>query len=384
MGIENGGLGQNLVNPLHDCADGRDWDLEFEKSPARSWPVEASNTAKAGAIFLGENQFYAATGVDIPRTDVMYRRLAYATELLQCCTACLTIIHDDARCAWQFGLDSNAKSSPAKMVDVSATLANEGTLCQYCDTLAQGTCYHCGAGACPRHSVLGVMVGLYVRGRLCNHCFRRIGEVCSDDDVSSRDEALGIQEGRPSERGLAEIATGDPEGKGCSPCPVCSSPCLGFSTHCARVGGTDMEWCSCNNGHEWRDAPGSSRQEQRGASARNEGSDSIPLPEAGAAHEQRDNYHEAEERDAGAATTLDPRESTPQRRCQCPRRCMVPVFGTDTVCDFCFTETDPQPPCGCDCIGFDCCGTEGPAEDWPASRTPLPQGSRRVLRVEHF
>ena len=88
----------------------------------------------------------------------------------------------------------NAKSSPAKMVDVSATPANEGTLCQYCDTLAQGTCYHCGAGACPRHSVLGVMVGLYVRGRLCNHCFWRIGEVCSDDDVTSGDEALGIQE----------------------------------------------------------------------------------------------------------------------------------------------------------------------------------------------
>ena len=80
------------------------------------------------------------------------------------------------------------------MVDVSATPANEGTLCQYCDTLAQGTCYHCGAGACPRHSVLGVMVGLYVRGRLCNLCFWRIGEVCSIDDVTSGDEALGIQE----------------------------------------------------------------------------------------------------------------------------------------------------------------------------------------------
>ena len=92
MGIENGGLGQNLVNPPQDCADGRDWDLEFEKSPACSWSVEASNTAKAGAMFLGENQFYAATGVDIPKTNVMYRRLAYATELLQCCTACLTMM----------------------------------------------------------------------------------------------------------------------------------------------------------------------------------------------------------------------------------------------------------------------------------------------------
>ena len=172
----------------------------------------------------------------------------------------------------------NAKSSPA--CDTLAP-ANEGPLCQYCDTLPQGTCYHCGAAACPRHSVLGVMVGLYVRGRLCNLCFRRIGEVCSIDDVTSGDEALGIQED-------------DPEGKGCSPCPV------------------------------------------------------------------RDNYHEAEERDAGAATTPDPRESTSQRRCQCPRRC------------------------GCDCIEFDCCGTEEPAEDCPASQTPLPQGSRRVLRVEHF
>ena len=92
MGIENGGLGQNLVNPPQDCADGRDWDLEFEKSPACSWSVEASNTAKAGAVFLGENKFYAATGVEIPRTNVMYRRLAYATELLQCCTACLTMM----------------------------------------------------------------------------------------------------------------------------------------------------------------------------------------------------------------------------------------------------------------------------------------------------
>ena len=40
-----------LRQTLRVGADGRDWDLEFEKSPACSWPVEASNTAKAGAIF---------------------------------------------------------------------------------------------------------------------------------------------------------------------------------------------------------------------------------------------------------------------------------------------------------------------------------------------
>ena len=49
MGIENGGFRQNLVNPPQDCTDDRDSDLEFEKSPACSWSVEASNTAKAGA-----------------------------------------------------------------------------------------------------------------------------------------------------------------------------------------------------------------------------------------------------------------------------------------------------------------------------------------------
>ena len=53
-----------------DHADGRDWDLEFEKSPACSLSVEASNTAKAGAVFLKQNQFYAATGAEIPGTNI--------------------------------------------------------------------------------------------------------------------------------------------------------------------------------------------------------------------------------------------------------------------------------------------------------------------------
>ena len=59
-----------LRQTLRVGANGRDWDLEFEESPACSWSVEASNTARARVVHLRESQFYAATGVEIPGTNI--------------------------------------------------------------------------------------------------------------------------------------------------------------------------------------------------------------------------------------------------------------------------------------------------------------------------
>ena len=44
-----------LRHALRVGADGRDWDLELEEPPACSWSVEASNTARAGAVLVGKS-----------------------------------------------------------------------------------------------------------------------------------------------------------------------------------------------------------------------------------------------------------------------------------------------------------------------------------------
>ena len=47
-----------------------DWDLEFDESPECSWSVTASSTARAGAVVLGQRQFYAADAVQIPGSNL--------------------------------------------------------------------------------------------------------------------------------------------------------------------------------------------------------------------------------------------------------------------------------------------------------------------------
>ena len=47
-----------------------DWDLEFDESPECSWSVTASSTASAGAVVVAQRQFYAATGVEIPGSNL--------------------------------------------------------------------------------------------------------------------------------------------------------------------------------------------------------------------------------------------------------------------------------------------------------------------------
>ena len=58
-----------------------------------------------------------------------------------------------------------------------------------------------------------------------------------------------------------------------------------------------------------------------------------------------------------------PSSSVTRRTCACPRRCQVPCFGTDTVCDFCVVESHPQPPCDCDSAGHTCCMAEEPTRE---------------------